>query len=239
MKMENYNGQYGYGYGQTTVLTHDVSKVLRGVFGRMFFGLIVTALAAFYVASQPSIMMAIFSSKLTFFGLIGAELLCVIVISAAINKLSALTASLLFYVYAIINGVVLSSIFWVYDLTSIGYTFLITAGVFGAMAAYGYLTKNDLTKFGSILFMVLIGLVIITLVNIFVASSALDWIISLVGVGLFIGLTAWDTQKIKQMVEYSDSSSVGKIATLGALTLYLDFINLFLYLLRFFGNSRD
>ncbi len=235
--MENYNGQYGY--GQTAILTHDVSKVMRGVFARMFFGLIVTAIAAFYVASQPSIMMAIFSSRLTFFGLIGAELLCVIVISAAINKLSALTASLLFYVYAIINGVVLSSIFWVYELSSIGYTFLITAGVFGAMAAYGFLTKNDLTKFGSFLFMALIGLILTSIVNIFVASSALDWIISFVGVALFIGLTAWDTQKIKQMVEYGDSSMMGKVATLGALTLYLDFVNIFLYLLRFFGNSRN
>ncbi len=237
--MENYNGQYGYGSNQTITITNDVSKALRSVYARMFFGLLVTALAAFYVASQPSIMMAIFSSRLTFFGLIGLELVLVIVLSSALNKLSTLAAASLYYAYAVLNGVVLSSIFWVYDLTSIGYTFLITAGVFGAMAAYGYLTKTDLSKFGSFLVMALVGLIITSVVNIFVASSSLDWIISFVGVALFIGLTAWDSQKIKQMVEYGDSSMMGKIATIGALTLYLDFINMFLYLLRFFGNSRN
>lgn len=237
--MENYNGQYGYGSNQTITITNDVSKALRSVYARMFFGLLVTALAAFYVASQQSIMMAIFSSRLTFFGLIGLELVLVIVLSSAINKLSTLAAASLYYAYAVLNGVVLSSIFWVYDLTSIGYTFLITAGVFGAMAAYGYLTKTDLSKFGSFLVMALVGLIITSVVNIFVASSSLDWIISFVGVALFIGLTAWDSQKIKQMVEYGDSSMMGKIATIGALTLYLDFINMFLYLLRFFGNSRN
>ncbi len=237
--MENYNGQYGYGRNQTITITNDVSKALRSVYARMFFGLLVTALAAFYVASQPSIMMAIFSSRLTFFGLIGLELVLVIVLSSALNKLSTLAAASLYYAYAVLNGVVLSSIFWVYDLTSIGYTFLITAGVFGAMAAYGYLTKTDLSKFGSFLVMALVGLIITSVVNIFVASSSLDWIISFVGVALFIGLTAWDSQKIKQMVEYGDSSMMGKIATIGALTLYLDFINMFLYLLRFFGNSRN
>lgn len=237
--MENYNGQYGYGSNQTITITNDVSKALRSVYARMFFGLLVTALAAFYVASQPSIMMAIFSSRLTFFGLIGLELVLVIVLSSALNKLSTLAAASLYYAYAVLNGVVLSSIFWVYDLTSIGYTFLITAGVFGAMAAYGYLTKTDLSKFGSFLVMALVGLIITSVVNIFVASSSLDWIISFVGVALFIGLTAWDSQKIKQMVEYGDSSMMGKIATIGALTLYLDFVNMFLYLLRFFGNSRN
>ena len=202
-------------------------------------GLLVTAGVAIYVAASPAIMSAIFSSKLTFRGLIIAEFACVIAITGAINKLSTFAATSLFFLYAVLNGVVFSSIFWAFELGSIAYTFAITAGVFGAMSIYGYLTSNDLTKMGSFLFMALIGLIITTIVNIFVGSSTLEWLISFAGVAIFIGLTAWDTQKIKQMVQYSDSSQVGKIATIGALTLYLDFINLFLYMLRFFGNSRN
>ena len=147
-------------------------------------------------------------------------------------------AVLLFFVYAIINGVTLASIFRVFEISTIAQTFFITAGVFGAMSAYGYLTRADLSKFGAFLFMALIGLIITSVVNIFMGSETLDWVISLVGVGIFIGLTAWDTQKIKMMVMQSNGYNVGKIATLGALSLYLDFINLFLYLLRIFG-SRD
>lgn len=239
MKMENYNETYGYGSQPAVTLTHSVSKVMRGVYLRMFLGLIVTAVTAFYVASQESVMYAIFSTRFAFWGLIIAELACVFVISGAINKISSGVAALLFYVYAVINGVVFSSLFWAFDMKSLCYTFLITAGVFGAMTIYGYMTRTDLTKFGSFLFMALIGLIITSVVNIFVANSALEWIISFAGVAIFIGLTAWDTQKIKQMVQYGDSSQMGKIATLGALSLYLDFINLFLYLLRFFGSSRD
>ena len=220
--MENYNQQYGYGAQPTITLTHSVSKVMRSVYMRMFLGLLVTAGGAIYVA-----------------GLIIAEFACVIAITGAINKLSTFAATSLFFLYAVLNGVVFSSIFWAFELGSIAYTFAITAGVFGAMSIYGYLTSNDLTKMGSFLFMALIGLIITTIVNIFVGSSTLEWLISFAGVAIFIGLTAWDTQKIKQMVQYSDSSQVGKIATIGALTLYLDFINLFLYMLRFFGNSRN
>ena len=172
-------------------------------------------------------------------GLDHRRVCCVIAITGAINKLSTFAATSLFFLYAVLNGVVFSSIFWAFELGSIAYTFAITAGVFGAMSIYGYLTSNDLTKMGSFLFMALIGLIITTIVNIFVGSSTLEWLISFAGVAIFIGLTAWDTQKIKQMVQYSDSSQVGKIATIGALTLYLDFINLFLYMLRFFGNSRN
>lgn len=237
--MENYNQQYGYGAQPTITLTHSVSKVMRSVYMRMFLGLLVTAGVAIYVAASPAIMSAIFSSKLTFWSLIIAEFACVIAITGAINKLSTFAATSLFFLYAVLNGVVFSSIFWAFELGSIAYTFAITAGVFGAMSIYGYLTSNDLTKMGSFLFMALIGLIITTIVNIFVGSSTLEWLISFAGVAIFIGLTAWDTQKIKQMVQYSDSSQVGKIATIGALTLYLDFINLFLYMLRFFGNSRN
>ena len=238
--MNNYNF-YSDGNGQQTVVyTQSVAKVMRSVYLRMFLGLLATAFTAMFVASQESLMLAIFGNKIFFWGLIIAEFACVIGISGAINKISTAMAVLLFFVYAIINGVTLASIFWVFKISTIAQTFFITAGVFGAMSAYGYLTRADLSKFGAFLFMAIIGLIITSVVNIFFMeeSKTLDWVISLVGVGIFIGLTAWDTQKIKMMVMQSNGYNVGKIATLGALSLYLDFINLFLYLLRIFG-SRD
>lgn len=238
--MNNYNF-YSDGNGQQTVVyTQSVAKVMRSVYLRMFLGLLATAFTAMFVASQESLMLAIFGNKIFFWGLIIAEFACVIGISGAINKISTAMAVLLFFVYAIINGVTLASIFWVFKISTIAQTFFITAGVFGAMSAYGYLTRADLSKFGAFLFMALIGLIITSVVNIFFMeeSKTLDWVVSLVGVGIFIGLTAWDTQKIKMMVMQSNGYNVGKIATLGALSLYLDFINLFLYLLRIFG-SRD
>ena len=238
--MNNYNF-YSDGNGQQTVVyTQSVAKVMRSVYLRMFLGLLATAFTAMFVASQESLMLAIFGNKIFFWGLIIAEFACVIGISGAINKISTAMAVLLFFVYAIINGVTLASIFWVFKISTIAQTFFITAGVFGAMSAYGYLTRADLSKFGAFLFMALIGLIITSVVNIFFMeeSKTLDWVISLVGVGIFIGLTAWDTQKIKMMVMQRNGYNVGKIATLGALSLYLDFINLFLYLLRIFG-SRD
>ena len=236
--MNNYNF-YSDGNGQQTVVyTQSVAKVMRSVYLRMFLGLLATAFTAMFVKSQESLMLAIFENKIFFWGLIIAEFACVIGISGAINKISTAMAVLLFFVYAIINGVTMASIFRVFEISTIAQTFFITAGVFGAMSAYGYLTRADLSKFGAFLFMALIGLIITSVVNIFMGSETLDWVISLVGVGIFIGLTAWDTQKIKMMVMQSNGYNVGKIATLGALSLYLDFINLFLYLLRIFG-SRD
>lgn len=233
--MENlYDSSY-----KSTTGTSVLSIVMRKVYTRMFFALIVTALTALYVASSPAILATIFGSKVIFFGLIIAELAVVFVVSGMLDKLSSTTAVLLFYLYAILNGVVFSSIFVIYELGSIAYTFFITAGVFGAMSVYGLVTKNDMTKFGSYCIMALFGLIIASVVNIFVASSTLDWIISLVGVALFIGLTAWDTQKIKNAAYMTEPSQTGKLATIGALSLYLDFINLFLYLLRFFGSSRE
>ncbi|MDE6300278.1 MAG: Bax inhibitor-1/YccA family protein [Muribaculaceae bacterium] len=141
--------------------------------------------------------------------------------------------------FLISNSRYLAPIFWVYTAASITKTFFITAGTFGAMTIFGYTTKQDLSRFGAILNMVLIGLVIAIVVNIFAHSSTLDWIISIVGVFVFVGLTAWDTQQIKTMAAYFPADQVGRLATIGALNLYLDFINLFLFLLRFFGNSRD
>lgn len=159
-------------------------------------------------------------------------------ISGAVNKISSPVATVLFYVYSLLNGVTFALIFAAYTPVSIFKTFLITAGVFGAMSVYGYFTNRDLTKIGSFLFMALIGLIIASVINIFWANSTLEWIVSIAGVLIFIGLTAWDTQKIKQMAQYN-AIEPSRLATIGALSLYLDFINLFLYLLRFFGSSRD
>ena len=233
--MEN---SYDSSYRSTTG-TSVLSVVMRKVYVRMFFALVVTALTALYVASSPAILTTILASRTIFFGLMIAEMAVVFIVKGMLHKLSSTNAVVLFYLYAILNGVVFSSIFVAYELGSIAYTFFITAGVFGAMSVYGLVTKNDMTKFGSYCIMALFGLIIATIVNIFVASSTLDWIISLVGVALFIGLTAWDTQKIKNAAYTTEPSQMGKLATIGALSLYLDFINLFLYLLRFFGRSND
>lgn len=232
--MENSYDSY-----KSTASSSVLSTVMRKVYVRMFLALVVTAFTALYVASSPALLTTILGSRAIFFGLIIAELAVVFILSGRIHKLSTATAALLFYLYAILNGVVFSSIFVVYELGSIAYTFFITAGVFGAMSVYGLVTKNDMTRFGSYCVMALFGLIIATVVNIFVASSTLDWIISFVGVALFIGLTAWDTQKIKNAAYEVEPSQMGKLATIGALSLYLDFINLFLYLLRFFGRSND
>ena len=232
--MENSYDSY-----KSTATSSVLSTVMRKVYVRMFLALVVTAFTALYVASSPALLTTILGSRAIFFGLMIAELAVVFVLSGMLHKLSTATATLLFYLYAILNGVVFSSIFVVYELGSIAYTFFITAGVFGAMSVYGLVTKNDMTRFGSYCVMALFGLIIATVVNIFVASSTLDWIISFVGVALFIGLTAWDTQKIKNAAYEVEPSQMGKLATIGAPSLYLDFINLFLYLLRFFGRSND
>lgn len=169
----------------------------------------------------------------------GAELILVMSISGGINRMSSATATLLFYLFAIVNGAMLFPIIYAYSGVSIAKTFFITAGVFGAMSVYGYFTNRDLSRMGSILMMCLFGLIIVSLVNIFLHSSTLQWIISAVGVLIFIGLTAWDTQQVKRMAATMPQEYTSKMATLGALTLYLDFINLFLFLLNFLGGSRN
>lgn len=243
--MNNYNPSQPFNNGYATAaeaqaqrsLSSYVAKVMRRVYAKMFAGLLLTAVISFLVASSPAMIQLIYSSKIVFFGLIIAELALVFAISGAINKLSSTTASLLFYLYAAINGLVLSSIFFAYSPAAITLTFVVTSATFGAMTIFGYVTRQDLSKIGSILFMALIGLIIASVVNIFLASSAMDFIISIIGVLIFVGLTAWDTQKIKQMASMTDSTQAGKVATMGALSLYLDFINLFLYLLRLFGRN--
>ena len=215
--------------------------LMRKVFVWMTLALAITGLTAYGVATSPTILSLIFSSKVTFFGLIIAEFALVFAISGAINRLSLSTATMLFILYSVINGATLSSIFFAFSVATISKVFFITAGTFGAMALVGYTTKTDLTSMGKLLFMALLGIIIASVVNMFVASSGLDLILSYVGVLVFVGLTAYDTQKIKQMCQAAPdaSESTQKLALIGALSLYLDFINLFLYLLRIFGNNRD
>ncbi len=216
------------------------NKVMRRVYVKMLVAMLVTAVTSMYVSSNEAILQLIFGNSFVTIGLVISQIAVVLVLSGRLNKLSITSATLLFYLYSVLTGVVFSSILLLYTATSVGMTFLITAGVFAAMSIYGFTTSNDLTKFGSIMFMALIGLIICSVVNIFLKSSGMEWIISLAGVAIFIGLTAWDTQKIKNAAMYAtDGTSAEKLATFGALSLYLDFVNLFLYLLRFFGGSRD
>ena len=219
----------------------DASSIfLAKVFNWMAVGLGLTGVVALLTA-ESGLAMRIVGSPI-FLGLIIGELALVFFLSARVEKLQAGTAAGLFYGYAILNGVTLSVIFLAYTRSSIAATFFITAGMFGAMAVYGMVTKRDLSGFGSFLFMGLIGIIIASIVNIFLKSSSLYWVISLIGVFIFTGLTAYDVQKIKNMGEKGilnqGQSAIKKGAIMGALALYLDFINLFLMLLRFFGNRE-
>ena len=224
----------------TMALDTKVTQVMKRVYVKMFLGLLLTALCAWGTyAFATDFMVTLVQNRWLYWGLALAELGLVVWITAGINKLSAAAVTGLFILFAMLNGVTLSLIFAVYSLGSIGKTFLICSATFGAMSVSGYLTTRDLARCGSILYMALFGLIICMLVNLFVGSSTLDWIVSGLGVLIFVGLTAWDTQKIKQMAVSATPDNYSKLASIGALELYLDFINLFLYLLRFFGSSRD
>ena len=232
-------------YGMTTreqelSMSAAFPILMRKVYVWMTLALVITGVTAYGVATSPGLMMAIATNKLLFWGLIIAEFGLVVAISAAINKLSLTTATLLFVLYSVINGATLSFIFAIYTMSSIASVFFITAGTFAVMAVIGYTTKKDLTSMGKILFMALIGIIIATIVNIFLKSTSLQMIVSYLGVLIFVGLTAYDSQKIKQMLLMAPDAGEGaqKIALLGALSLYLDFVNLFIYLLRIFGRRE-
>ncbi|MCS3409573.1 Bax inhibitor-1/YccA family protein [Serratia sp. AKBS12] len=218
-----------------------IQTYMAQVYGWMTCGLLLTAFVSWYAANTPAILNFIFSSQIAFFGLIIAQLALVFVISGMVNRLSGAVATSLFMLYSALTGLTLSSIFIIYTYSSIASTFVVTAGMFGAMSLYGYTTKRDLSGFGNMLFMALIGIVLASLVNFWLKSTALMWAITYIGVVVFVGLTAYDTQKLKAMGEQlnpDDKDGFRKYAIVGALTLYLDFINLFLMLLRIFGNRR-
>ena len=211
---------------------------MQRVYGYMAGGLALTGIVA-YAAAASGFYQSIAGTGLIWIVML-APLAFVLVISFGIERMSAATAAVLFWIYAAVMGLSLGGIFLVYTGTSIARVFLITAATYGAMSLYGYTTRSDLSGFGSFLFMGLIGIVIASLVNLFIGSNILQFAISIIGVLVFVGLTAYDTQRIKQMYLASDSPEIaGKKAVLGALALYLDFINLFMMLLQLFGRRRE
>jgi len=213
---------------------------LRGVYAWMAAGLALTAVVAFFTAGSPSLLQAIFGNRIVLYGLFFGELGLVIAVTAAINRLSPAAATGLFLLYAGLNGLTLSAILLAYTGASVAGTFVVSAGMFGTMSLYGALTRKDLASWGSFLFMGLIGVVIASLVNIFLKSSMLGWVLSMCGVIVFTGLAAYDTNKLRALARrgFADAGAERKGAIIGALTLYLDFINLFLMLLNLFGRRR-
>ena len=223
---------------QNRTMVSTVSSVMKRVYFKMTLGLLVSAFVSLWASQSAAFWNLMYNNSWLMWGLLIAEVGIVIAITAAINKLSSPVASLLFYVFAAVNGLTLAPIFLAYAHETIATTFFVTAGTFAAMSIYGYFTSNDLSRMGSILIMALFGIIIATLVNLFIKSETMMWIITYAGVLIFVGLTAWDTQQIKNMAMTAPARATGRLATIGALNLYLDFINLFLYLLRIFGN-RD
>lgn len=224
--------------GARTV-AEQVNAVLKKVYVRMFVGLLISAFVAMGIASSKAALLFIHGNPIVYWGMFIAMFAMAIALPMKLNSMSTGTCLALFCVFAALMGASLSSIFVVYEIGSITYTFFITAGMFGVMSVYGYFTKTNLDKMGTYLIMGLFGLIICSVVNIFVASSGFDWLISILGVIIFTGLTAWDTQQVKRIASANLAPNLtDKLATMGALNLYLDFINLFLFLLRFLGN-RD
>lgn len=221
-------------------VARQTNAVMKRVYVRMFIGLLISAFCALGVASSQTMLSLLLGNQFIFWGMFIVMIAMAWIIPSRLQTMKSSTVIILFLIFSALMGTSLAPIFYVYKLGSIVSTFFITAGTFGAMSVYGYFTKSDLSKMGSFLIMALIGLIIASVVNIFVASSTLDWIISFVGVLIFVGLTAWDTQQVKRLSAMNmDPAMQDKLATMGAMNLYLDFINLFLYLLRFLGNDRN
>lgn len=245
MRNQNFNEMYGRNFmssngGSDAVsFTDKVSAVMKRVYGKMFFGMLVTAVVSWLLMRSSGFIPYYMTHSWLMWGVAIAEFALVIGLQAGINKMSSAMCTLLFYVFAALNGLMLTPIFAIYTGVSIAKTFFITAGLFGAMSVYGFFTSSDLTSIGKYLMYALFGIIICIIVNIFWANSTFDWIISFLGVLVFVGLTAWDTQQVKQMAQTAPGDSVAKLATIGALTLYLDFINMFLFLLRLFGNNNN
>jgi FtsH-binding integral membrane protein len=223
----------------TNEATIQQSGAMTQVYGWMTAGLAVTGAVAALTLSSQATLDFIYGNIVVYWGLLLLELVGVFVLSSAIYRLSSGAATALFLGYAALNGLTLAGIFFYYTGASIASTFFITAGTFAAMSFYGTTTKRDLSSFGSIAFMALIGLILATIVNFFLNSAAIYWITTYLGVAIFVVLTAADTQRIRAMMARANGMGTRNVAILGALTLYLDFINLFLYLLRIFGQGQD
>lgn len=238
--MAQYDGYTPYAVGVGSV--ESVNTLFRKVYQYMALGLILTSLTAWLTVATPSMIRFFYGSRAPLIIVALAELGLVFYLSATIAKHDATTSLLLFGLYSILNGITISVVLLVYTQESVYTAFLSTAGMFGAMSVYAMYTKRDITSWGSFLHMGLWGLIIAMVINMFVGSTAAETVISVMGVIIFMGLTAYDTAKIKSIAESSgmnDDESVGKVAVIGALALYLDFINLFLYLIKIFGKRRD
>ncbi len=228
-------------YQPSLAVTRE-NALLRAVYNWMVVGLGISGLTAYFTANSPAVLNLIFGNSFTMILLIVAELGMVYAISGGVRNLRVSTATTLFMLFSFVNGLTLSAVLLAYTYESIATTFLVTAGTFGATSLFGYVTKKDLSSWGNFLFMGLIGIIIASVVNIFLASSAMGWIITYAGILIFVGLTAYDTQKIKRLnatVSPADGESYGRLALIGALMLYLDFVNLFLLLLRVMGGRRN
>ncbi|MFN3506754.1 MAG: Bax inhibitor-1/YccA family protein [Allorhizobium sp.] len=239
--MDPIQNRFGYGAQAQSAALFDegLRKHMLRVYNYMGLGLVITGIVAFLVSQTPALYVPIFSTPLKWVVML-APLAFVFFFSFRIHAMSAATAQLTFWAFAAVMGLSLSSVFLVFTGTSIARTFFITATMFGAMSLYGYTTKRDLSQFGSFLMMGLIGVIIASIVNIFLGSSALQFAISVIGVVVFVGLTAWDTQNIKeQYAENFDQESQQKLAVFGALSLYLNFVNLFQLLLSLTGQREE
>ncbi|GAB3702896.1 Bax inhibitor-1/YccA family protein [Spirosoma flavus] len=238
MEPQSYSNPHPYLSAED--VKREQAAFMTQVYGWMTVALLVTAVVSIWVASTPAVLNLIFGNRLVFYALLIGEVLLVMSLSAVVQRVSAQTATFMFLGYAVMNGLTLASIFILYTGGSIASTFFVTAGTFGAMSAYGYYTKRDLTSWGSFLLMALIGLIIASVVNLFWQNETLYWVATYAGVLIFVGLTAYDTQKIKEMnvIGNAGTDEDRKEAIMGALRLYLDFINMFLYLLRLLGRRK-
>ena len=235
--MNAYNSEMTYERG----LSINMPGLMRDVYAWMAIALLVTGATAWIVADSPLLLGLIFASKFGTWGLLIATIALVWHLSAAVTRLSLKAATAMFLIYSVLNGLTMSAIFIMYTFSSISAVFLTTAGTFGVMSVYGYMTKTDLSRVGSLCLMALFGVIIATVVNIFLENTMLQMILSYAGILIFVGLTAYDTARIREIAMTHDTSATDdgqKIAIMGALTLYLDFINLFLYMLRIFGDRK-
>jgi FtsH-binding integral membrane protein len=235
--MSNFQPQPAWISASTAETEMRVRAFIRSVYAWMFGGLLLTAFASLWVVSSKAMQDLIWGNRFMLIVLIVAEFGLVIAISAGLKRFSPAAAASMFLVYSLLNGLTLSAVFFVYTGASIMQAFVVAGGMFGAMSVYGLVTKRDLTSWGSFFFMGLIGVVICSVVNLFLHSSAMSFVISLVGVFVFVGLTAWDTQKLKSFATVGGPMQES-LAIVGALALYLDFINLFLFVLRLLGDRR-
>src|SRR5262245_45863637 len=237
--MDRYEMTPDAAFATPTLAAERVTSFLRAVYGWMCGGLAITAVTASFIASSPALVVAIATNRLLFWALVIVQLGIVFVLSARVDRLAANTASLLFIAYSALTGVTISFVLLAFTGASVATTFVVTAGMFGALALYGTVTRRSLAGLGQFLFMGLIGIVLASIVGIFWHNDGLQFVISFIGVIVFTGLAAYDAQRLKTMALTTPAGQAGSYAIVGALALYLDFINLFLFLLRFLGSRRD